>query len=369
MKILVTGATGVMGRRVTAELAQSGEIEELLITSRDGSEATRVASLFGGGRVRGAALDVTDTSAFIGLARGVDVVVNAAGPGYLFEVECVRATIDAGTHYVSLCDDVVVTERVAALDPAARDAGVTVISGCGLSPGLTNLMVGLAAAELDEPEEIEIALGASSADPSGQATTLHFLAMMASTATSITDHTNDDAPAGTAPKLIYFPDPVGWVETFRSGHPEVTTMATTYPNLRFLRFRIGLTERAAMDVVRASAAARLLASEKQRRLWLRVSEPLRPMLESMPPRGASWTSARVDVRGAAGGRAQTVSLAVVDRIANLAAVPLARAALEAGTAGLKKGVLTPEAAFEPRSFLGSVSRRGVRVARLDPLNV
>lgn len=369
MKVLLLGATGAIGRRVATELSQSGDVDHLVVTGRDQSAVMRIASACGTDRVSGETLDIQDSDRFVSMARHVDVVACAAGPHYLFEADAVRAAIDAGTHYVSLCDDHVVTERVLALDGPARDAGVTVISGCGLSPGLTDLLVAVAAAELQDVDEIDIAIAASSADTPGPATTLHFLAQMSVPAPAISDHSREEVPAGSSPRLVYFPDPVGWVETFRSGHPEISTMPRAYPGLRSLRFRIGLTERAAMDVVRASAATRLLATEKQRRLWLRMSDPVRPLIEALPPKGPAWTAARVDVRGRSEGAPSSVSLAVVDHLGNLAATPLTRAALELGSGGAKTGVVGPDRAFDPALFLARIAERGIRIARLDPVTV
>lgn len=370
MKVLLLGASGVMGRRVASELARDPDVDRLVLSARRDEAVRELGTIFGGssGEVSAISLDVTDTGALIRAARDVDVVVSCAGPFYLYEIDCVRAAIDAGTHYISLCDDHAVTDRIVALDPSARDAGVTIVSGCGFSPGITNFLAAIGASELDAVHEIEIAIGASSADPSGPATGLHFVTMMASDAAEISDHSIDRVPAATSPKLVYFPEPVGWVETFRCGHPEIVTLASLHPELRTLRFRIGLTERAAMDVTRASLATGLLATERNRRTFVRVSKPLRPFLESLPPRGAAWTGARVDVRGERGGRSHTVSLAVVDRISNLATIPLAKAAgemmnLQGG------GVKSPEQAFDPKSFLKGVADRGIRVARLEPQKV
>lgn len=175
--------------------------------------------------------------------------------------------------------------------------------------------------------------------------------------------------AGTSPRLVYFPDPVGWVETFRSGHPEITTLPKTYPGLRSLRYRLGLTERAAMDVVRAATASGLLATEKQRARMLKMAEPMQPVLEMLPPRGAPWTAARVDVRGQSQGRSTTISLAVVDHLSNLAAVPVVCAALEVASGQAPTGVMVPEKAFDAASFLRTIGERGIRVARLDPVRV
>lgn len=370
MKALVLGASGVMGRRVASELARDPEVDSLVVSSRREGAARELGTILGGssGKVSAITLDVTDTTALVRAARDADVVVSCAGPFYLYEIDCVRAAIDAGTHYISLCDDHAVTDRVAALDPSARDAGVTIVSGCGFSPGITNFLTSVGAAELDSVQEIEIVVGASSADASGPATSLQFATMMASDATEISDHSVDRVPSATSPKLVYFPEPIGWVETFRSGHPEVLTLASIHPELRTLRFRIGLTERAAMDVTRASLATGLLASERNRRTFVRLSKPLRPFLESLPPRGAAWTGARVDVRGVRAGRPHTVSLAVVDRISNLATIPLAKAATEV-TKLPGGGVKAPEQAFDARSFLRALAERGIRIARLEAQKV
>jgi saccharopine dehydrogenase-like NADP-dependent oxidoreductase len=366
VKVLVAGVAGVVGRRVAGELAREAGVERLVVTARSQESADKVASLLGSDRVVGAALDLQDARRFVQLARDVDIVVCAAGPHYRFEIEAARAAIDAGTHYISLNDDQSATDRVTALDGAARDAGVTVISGCGVSPGLTNLLVALGAREMEKVEEIDVALAASSADAPGPGTQLHFFAQMSEPAAGISDHSTQIVRAGTSPRLIYFPDPVGWVETFRSGHPEVSTLPSEYPGLASLRYRVGLTERAAMDVVRASAVAGLLKTESGRTRMLTLAEPMRPVLEMLPPRGAPWTAARIDVRGPSGGRQTTVSLAVVDHLSNLATVPLVCGALEILAGKVPTGVVVPERAFDPGAFLETVAERGIRVARLDP---
>ena len=120
-----------------------------------------------------------------------------------------------------------------------------------------------------------------------------------------------------------------------------------------------------MDVVRASAAAGLLGTESGRVRMRKLADPIRPILEMLPPRGAPWTGARIDVRGPSGGRLTTVSLAVVDHLANLATIPLVCGALQILTGDVPTGVVVPERAFEAGMFLEQVASRGIRVARLD----
>jgi saccharopine dehydrogenase-like NADP-dependent oxidoreductase len=352
---------------VTAELSRNADVDTVVASGRDAAAAARIADIMGGpgGKVSALALDVTDENSLVRAARDADVVVGCAGPFYLLEMQCARAAIDAGTHYVSLNDDHPATERVARLDGDARDAGVTIVSGCGFSPGITNFLVALAEDQVDTVEEIAISIANSSADGAGPAGSLHFVATMAEEAPAISDHEPDHGPAATAPKLVFFPEPVGWVETFRCGHPEVITLPARHPDLSSLHCRMGLTERAVMDVLRASLVTGFLATDRNRRAWLRLTEPMRPFVEALPPRGAAWTAARVDVRGNKDGRSQTISYGVVDHLANLGSIPLARAAVQlAGREG--GGVLAPEEVFEPKAFLSALVERGIRLARLEP---
>lgn len=71
MKILIVGATGMIGSRVVTEAADRGH--EVIAGSRSGGSDDRP-------NVRGIALDVNDTAAVRRWAREVDVVVSAVSP-------------------------------------------------------------------------------------------------------------------------------------------------------------------------------------------------------------------------------------------------------------------------------------------------
>jgi len=369
---LVLGATGAMGRRVAAELARSDEVTSLTVAGRELAGAEGVAALLGGAQrnVRGISLNVDEADGLVNALRESDVAVSCCGPTYLFEPRLVAAAVAAGTPYVSLFDDHMVLDQVTEHGPAAEQAGVTIVAGCGISPGLTNLMTALGARELEDVAEIDVAVAASSADSEGPAAAVHLLALMTSDAPFVSDHQSSRAKAGTAPRLVYFPEPVGWVETFRLGHPEVVTLAKRFPGLRSLAFRLGLTEKAAMDVLRASVATGLLKSERARQTFSALTGPMRPVLEKVPPRGAPWTSARIDVRGTSEGRRAGVTLGVTDHLSNLACIPLAIAAVELGTKRAKHpGVHAPDEVFEPAGFIKKIGERGLRIARLEPYPV
>ncbi|MFN3591658.1 MAG: hypothetical protein ACK4TG_05680, partial [Thermaurantiacus sp.] len=81
--------------------------------------------------------------------------------GLAAQAETVRAAIEAGVPYVSLCDDYDAAQAVLELDLLAKEKGVTVITGLGWTPGLSNVLARRAADQLDEVDEIHVAWAGS----------------------------------------------------------------------------------------------------------------------------------------------------------------------------------------------------------------
>lgn len=369
MKVLVLGGSGVVGQQVSEGLAARAEVSELVVGGRNRVGIERTVQRLRNRSVEASAarVDVTDPEEVAAHAADADVAVSCAGPFLARDASAAQGAIKAGAPYVSLGDDLTGTQRVLELNESARSAGVTVLTGCGFSPGITGLLVALAARETGAVEDVEISIAASLLDSKGRATAVHFLAALAQPAGMVYDHNFVREPPASAPHLVFFPAPVGWVETFRCGHPEVVSLLETYPAVRSLQSRIGLEERAAMDLARVAAAAGVGRSERLTRAMLRLSRPVRPVLDRVPPKGARCTGVRVDVRGRDGGRATTVSFGIADRFARLAALPVVQAAIELGSHQVSRaGVHTPDRLFEPGEFLGRLMDRGLHIMRLEP---
>jgi saccharopine dehydrogenase-like NADP-dependent oxidoreductase len=368
MRALILGATGAVGRRLCGELARSEHIDELIISARSRDRVERLAVLLGGPsrRLHPIMLDVEDHESVVAAARRVDVVASTAGPAYETEEPAARSALDAGTHYVSLCDDQAPAEIVNRLDDRARAKGVTIVPGCGMSPGITNYLVALGAGQFDAAHEVEIAVGRSAREVGGDAGRLHLLDAFAEQTSVVSNHLTETEVAPGTPKLVYFPEPVGWVETFVCAHPEMASITRSLPELRSLSFHLGLTERSVMDATRALVGAGLAADQSRRRMVLRLARPALPILRALPPRGATWSALRIDVRGVTNGRIRTVSLGVVDHLHNLATLSLAHAAIELGLGNASgTGVLSPDRAFDAKTMLRWLSSRGIRAARLE----
>jgi hypothetical protein len=353
---------------VAAELARSTDVERLWLSGRNDARLAWLLDVLTGdpSRISAHAFDLLDDS--LRDRRfgefSPDLVISCIGPVRQLELSCARSAVEVGASWLSCANDQEAAEALPSLDAEAVAAGVTVVSGCGLSPGLTNLLVALAAQELDQVEEIEIATARSARDPAGQAALSQLLSALSGPAPTIADGrpTSDLGPK--ASHLVYFPEPVGWVETFAGASPEITTLGRQWPGLRLLRWRVGLAEKPAMDALRLLAGGPWVSLPVTRGPL--GGRALQHALGAWPSSGPSWSAARVDGRGEADNHPRSVSLGVVDHLVNLTALPLVAAASELAAGRAQPGVGAPEQAFEPKSLLTQISRRGVRIARLEP---
>ena len=365
LTVLLLGAAGAMGRRTAGELVRAREVGRVILMDTDEAEARALATLFGGAESK---VEPAAGRELAGLFARADVVVSCAGPSDGIEATFVQTALEKNVPYVSLCDDLAATRAALRMGEEAGPDAPTIVVGCGLRPGLTNVLFRLGADEMDAVEAGGIAVAQSVTSGTGPASELHDLHALGSESVVLSEGRIELEARGGAPHLVYFPEPVGWVETFRCSHPEVVTLAASLPGLNDLGWRFGLSEKPAMDVLRASAAG-FGGSPARRRAWLRLARTMRPMLERLSSSGG-WSAARVDVWGTRDGKASEVALAVVDQLENLTTVPLAWAAVGLGTGAIEKpGVWAPEDVVDGKALMRHLSRRGVRVARLEPATI
>ena len=88
-RVAILGAGGTIAPAIVRDLAESDEVQEMLLVDLDQEKALAIADRHGGGKA-----SVAD-----GVA-GADVVVNSAG--YRINLDAMRSSLEAGAHYVDL---------------------------------------------------------------------------------------------------------------------------------------------------------------------------------------------------------------------------------------------------------------------------
>ena len=99
-------------------------------------------------------VDLADTAQVKAVIKPFDIVLGALASRIGFQT--LRAVIEAGKDY---CDISFMPEDAWDLDALAKQHNVTAVVDCGVAPGMSNMMAGYGAAQLDECTNIEIYVG------------------------------------------------------------------------------------------------------------------------------------------------------------------------------------------------------------------
>jgi hypothetical protein len=329
--VLLVGA-GATGARTARQLVDTPGVDRLLVADRDADRAGSLA----------VALGATATSVALDqpFPDGVDAValaVPARGGAAIAE----RA-IDARVPVAAVADERDGIAALLGLDAAARTAGVTVLVGCGLVPGLGDVLARHAAASLDEVDEAHVArVGAA-----GPACVQALRRARREPPIEWVDGTLQTAQR-LGHELIWFPDPVGAREC-EVVAPGVELLRDAVPGLRRATVRIG-------DVPVRRAGIALLTRR---------------------PLDDGWGAARVEIWGWRGAARETVVYGVIERPAVAAGTVLAvsTACLAGLLPGIDVRVDAPGAcalgaAVDPAAFLGELARRGVKAAVFEGVAV
>ena len=158
MKVLVLGS-GLMGPGAAFNAMSAPDVSQ--VTLCDVSQAQldeglrRLAGLAGAHKLATGRLDLEDQPAAVALMQQFDVLVGALP--HAVTVLAVRAAIEARRPFVDMArlDEL----QFAELAPLAEQAGVCIIVGAGVEPGLTEIMTRHLAERLDRVDEVHILCG------------------------------------------------------------------------------------------------------------------------------------------------------------------------------------------------------------------
>lgn len=363
LRVIVLGATGMMGRRAAEEFGRSPEVTRLTLAGRDLRKVQALAHEIGGA-ARAVQVDARDHHALVEAIKGHDVAAGSIGPFYLFEAPMAKAAIEAGVHYVSICDDHDATLEAFKLDGAAKERGITVLTGAGWTPGLTNIMAKKGAGMLDEAREVHVSWAGTYADSDGYAVQLHILHILTGLVPTFKDGRLTKVRAGTEPKTVRFPEPIGPVQVRHTGHPEPLTIPRYIPGLEHVTLSGGLTEGVLNRLSLLLTRLGLTRTPKGRERLLRLVTPTLPLIAGIGRPAKPLSGTHVEVRGHKDGKPARVVLTAVDRMMNLTALPQVVTALMLGRGELRHpGVIALEAPGgpDPDRFLTSLAELGVSV--------
>ena len=164
-RVLVVGGGGVFGSLLVEALIETTDWT-LVVVGRTRPDTTRWPTH----RVEAMVLDAQACTPDALRATRAWIVINASGPFQGRTPVLAEAAIQAGCHYLDLCDDRHTLIQVPAqLDAAAQGARVAVVLGLSLSPALSSAVVQDLTAGWTRIDQIMIALYPGHTSPRGPA--------------------------------------------------------------------------------------------------------------------------------------------------------------------------------------------------------
>jgi lysine 6-dehydrogenase len=164
VRLVVLGG-GAMGRITVRALAEDARVSEVVVADMNVAAAERAVAALEVGRAKVSVVgcDVRDVAATAGMLRGADAALNATD--YTFNLEVMRAALAARVPYADLGGLFHMTRRQYELDAAFREAGIAAVLGIGSTPGITNLLAGIAVNGLDRVERLDVRIGCGDTRP------------------------------------------------------------------------------------------------------------------------------------------------------------------------------------------------------------
>ena len=318
--VLLVG-TGEVGIRAARQLVDTPGLTGLFVVSRDTDRAAELAGAMGA-----PATALPSPESRVDIPSGVDVVAVATdGPE-------ARAWIRGQSRPVSRWSRRSTPDSESSMPPRIA-ANTRVISGCALTPGLSDVLARHAADAFDSVSEVHVARVGGA----GPACIEELRAARKSTPGEWRDGGwRSDRAYG--PERVWFPDPIGAREC-QLVSAGVTATVTSVPGVGHVTVRFG------------PAPSRRVTARLRR-----------------DPLDDGWGAARVEVVGELDGVQQVIVYGVVDRMPVVGGVVLAVAALSlTGLAAVAAewpsgGVRALGEAVAPVAYLAELARRGVKAA-------
>jgi hypothetical protein len=322
-RVLLAGL-GDVGLRAARQLVETDGIDRVLLAGHRNRRVAELAETFG---------DRAEATEFRPGDPLPDVDAVACALPDDLDVRVVTTAVEQGIAIASCADAAPTIDRLRALGPTARSRGVTVVLGCGLAPGLSDVLARHGAAEFDEIDEIAVARFGCAGPAS-----------VASVRAERSAPARDWYEGGWRPiarpaeEIVWFPEPIG-ARDCRTVTAGVALLVDAFSGVPCIGVRLGEPQRRRIGVRR------------------RVGDE------------GEWGATRVEIYGRRGRERAVVVYGVIERTAVAAGTVLALSAAQlcgAGGATMHRpGVHGLAALVEPVPFLAELSARGVRVATFE----
>jgi lysine 6-dehydrogenase len=375
MRAIVIGGTGGMGQGVARDLIKQEKITKVTLGDINIDPGRLQDKLRASEKVSLIRIDVNDHNGMVGAIRKNDVVINCAGPFYKTAVAVARAAVEARVNYIDICDDyeaVPILFSSADIDKAAKEAGITVLTGMGSDPGTNNVLVKWYASQLDRVDEIHLFWVVSIAELAGAAWD-HSLHMVTGKIPQYLDGRLEYVDGGTGEETAEFLEPLGTCVVRYVGHPQPITIPRYIEGVKKVVIKGALIPLWVDELIKEQKQTGFLSTEPLEVSGTKVTpyDLTLKLWDTIPKsrdNGPAASGLKVIVKGERQGKRVTYTADIVGRMAPGTGLPASIAALmmDAGDVTVK-GVVAPEGCIDPEKFLAGLLQRGAQIHQTETI--
>jgi saccharopine dehydrogenase (NAD+, L-lysine-forming) len=375
MQALVLGGAGDMGQAAARDLIKQEQVKKVIIGDINTDPGRLHDKLRTSEKVSFKRIDAYDHNGLVSAIKDADVVINCAGPFYKTAVAVARAAVEAKVSYIDICDDyeAVTVLYASEIDNAAKEAGITILTGMGSDPGTNNIIAKYFANQLDRVDEIALYWVVSIADLGEGAAWDHSLHMVTGKVPQYLDGKLEWVQGGTGEERIRFLEPLGDCLISYVGHPQPLTIPRYIKGVKRVVIKGALIPTWVDQLIKEQNETGFLSTEPIEVKGAKVAPydlTLR-LWRAIPhsrDKGPVASGMKMTVRGERKGKQVTYTADVVGRTAAGTGLPVSIAALmlHAGDVTVK-GVVAPEGCIDPEKYLAALLKRGAKIHQTETI--
>jgi lysine 6-dehydrogenase len=372
MKILVLGGAGAMGTVTVRDLAESPDVSKVIVGDVSLERANQLKSLVESEKISVRRVDVSNRVGLVEAMEEANAVANAT-PFHL-NVQIMRAAMKASRNLTDLGGVYYTTLKQLELNEEAKEAGITVVLGCGLAPGITDILAKYGADKLDAVDEVHIKYGEVNLTPAKYKWS--FRTVLEEYTTGPVVYQNGEykkLPPFSGKQIVKFPEPIGERTCCYGLYSGVATLPRTIGKGVKVVDCLMVHREEDEQRIRVLNEMGLTRDEPIDFEGVKIS-PREFLIRCAPPPDAKAedvAGAIVEIIGEKGGeRARCIYSLVhpyherygVSALAYLTGVPLSIVSQMLAKGEItQQGVLPPEMAVRPKPFFAELAKRGIKI--------
>lgn len=361
-----------MGTVTTRDLAESQYVSEIIACDVSKERLKQVTRWVGSEKLSTKQLDASNPQNLVNTMKEVDAVANALP--YHLNLQIMKAAMKAKKNLTDLGGVYHITRKQLKFDNAAKKAGITVILGCGLAPGIADVLAMYGANKLDRVNQVHIRYADKNLDLAKYKWA--FRTVLEEYTKGPVVYRNgrlEHLPPFSGKQICKFPEPLGECTCCYGLYSGVATLPSTInKGVKFVDCLMSCTEE---DEQRIKVLTDMgLTDTKSVEIEGVTISPREFLLRVAPPPDVKVRDVAgiiVEVIGEKNGERITYNYSLVQKYhteygvsatAYLTGIPLSIATQSLAKGKITaKGVLPPEKALPINQFLKELAKRGIKI--------